>query len=79
MTDSLNEIRNLLTAQASAEGILLNSSLPEKDKEDFVTTLANVLNLSLDILRNVFNLTEDQVMALLILVVIRIMRITEDK
>lgn len=78
MTDSLNEIRNLLVAQASAEDILLKSPLPQKDKEDFVTTLANILVHSFNILRNIFNLTENQVMALLILVVIRVMRITDE-
>lgn len=72
------EFQNILTAQIRAESILADSALPEHDKSELVQSLSNILIFSLNMFKSIYNLSEDEIMSILILILLKTVEITKD-
>lgn len=73
MVDNL--IVAIMTAQANSMQILANCPMPQEEQEEFINGLSNLIALSMNISRGAFGLSDDQVMSILTLTIIRTIEI----
>lgn len=68
---------DIIRLQGQAYELLKESALPPEEVESFTEALAKVITVGLNIISKEMNLTEDQTMALLILVVVKTTEVYE--
>lgn len=72
------DIRLMLTAKTNALTLMSKSSMPQDAQDETIKNLSNLVGLTLNMMKSHFNLTDDEAMALLTLVVMEVMEIVDD-
>ena len=74
----LVDARTILMVQANALAIMSKSSMPQDARDETIKNLSNLVGLTLGMMFHHFNLTDDEAMALLTLVVMEVMEIFDE-
>lgn len=69
---------DIVRLQGQAYELLKESTLPPKEVERFTEALARVITIGLNVISREMNLTEDQAMALLILIVVKATEVVDE-
>lgn len=72
------DLRLMLTAQVNAMTVLKVSAMPESEQNQLIETMSNLLGLGLNMAQTQYNLTDDESMSLLTLIVMRIMEVVDE-
>ena len=75
---SMVDARTMLMVQANALAIMSKSSMPQNAQDETIGNLSNLVGLTLGMMKHHFNLTDNEAMALLTLVVMEVMELVDD-
>ena len=72
------DISKILQAQTNALITMSKSSMPQDAQDEVIENLSKLMGLTLNMTQSHFNLTDDEAMSLLTLIVMKIMEVVDN-